>query len=108
MKRIFLTLLLLYTMVFIFKSHPSAVYFATNNIQLYENGKKVSNDSVVHDRDFQNPVCNNGVCSVGQQYEFVTFYKTSQNHIMNYSEWINNWYYTHESCEGFAKYGEEL
>src|SRR3989304_7974484 len=108
MKRLLLFFFGLFITVFLLAHIVSAVYFATNKIQLYEGGKRITDSSVIHDRDLQSPVCKNGLCLVGQQYDTVTFYKTNQGNTLKYDEWINNWYDTHKGCEGFAKNEEAI
>lgn len=94
------TLAAMLHLIFSQTPHPaSAVYFAENTILLYENGKRVDDSSVFHSRNNSFPVCKNGVCKVGQQYETVTFYKTGQNNLLNWDEWVG----THKGCEGFEK-----
>jgi hypothetical protein len=74
------------------------VYFATNKIVLYENGKRIKDSSVLNDRGHQAPVCKNGICKIGQQYDSVTFYRTNVSNILNYDEWLKN------NTGGFSDY----
>lgn len=93
----------------IFNPKPTfAVYFATNRILIYENGKRITDNSIIHDRNYGNPVCKKGRCLVGQQYEVVTFFKTNRNDILSHEEWTKNWYLTHEGCEGFSNHEDAI
>lgn len=91
-----------------FTSYSYGVYFATNKMILYEFGRRIKDSSVIHNRSSQTPVCKKGICEVGQQYDSVTFYKTSETNVLNYDEWIDSWYSTHEGCEDFATKKEEI
>ncbi|KPJ70400.1 hypothetical protein AMJ51_02055 [Microgenomates bacterium DG_75] len=93
---------------FFFAFKTSAVYFASQKVILYEEGKRITDSSVFHDKGNQTPVCKKGICYIGQQYEVVTFYKTDKEDVLNYNEWVDNWYLTHEGCEGFATKEDEI
>ena len=85
-----------------------AVYYAGNEIHLYEDGRRIENDRIIQDKDYQSPSCKGGVCIVGQQYEEVTFYKIRDRSPMDYGEWIDDWYLSHKGCEGFSEKKEQL
>lgn len=93
---------------FLFAFQTAAVYFASQKVILYEGGKRITDSSVFHDKGNQAPACKKGICYIGQQYEVVTFYKTDEENVLNYDEWIDNWYLTHEGCEGFATNEDEI
>ncbi|MCK5590841.1 MAG: hypothetical protein KAI72_02690, partial [Candidatus Pacebacteria bacterium] len=73
-----------------------------SRIILYEDGKKVEHSQIFHNMDFQHPVCEEGTCSVGQQYSSVTFYKTKESKILDYSEWTDNFYLDKKGCESYV------
>ena len=85
-----------------------AVFYAENKIYLYENGRRIEDDSVMQDKNFQSPLCKAGICIVGQQYEEITFYKIRDRNMMSSGEWRDNWYLSHKGCEGFAEKKEQL
>jgi len=90
-------------LLFLFSNKAYSVYFATDKIILYENGKRIENSSVLHDADNGRPVCKNGICFVGQQFRDVIFYKTNENNLFNYDEWIDNSHMTNGQ-DGYQAY----
>jgi hypothetical protein len=78
------------------------VYFATNKIILYEDGKRIKHSLIFHNHDISNPACENGVCYIGQQYDSATFYKTKDDKVLSYSEWQDNWYLNKKGCDTYV------
>lgn len=85
-----------------------SVYFAYNKVILYEEGKRITDSSVVNNTGHISDVCIKGVCNIGQQYESVIFYKTKQREVLRHDQWVDNWYLTRSGCEGFVKFKEDL
>ena len=108
-KTIVLTIILALYVVSVFGAETArAVGFATNTIILYEGTQRIRTNSIFHNRDRQSPVCKDGICYVGQQYDSVTVYQTNESNILSYDEWIDTWYISHPGCEGFAENKDEI
>ncbi len=59
-----------------------SVSFASDIVHVYENGKQITDNSVIWKADYgYTELCKNGVCSIGQQFYPVTIYKTSQSNL---------------------------
>jgi hypothetical protein len=76
-----------------------SVVVKVNKVFLYENGWRITDNSVLSGEYPSDPVCKGGICYVTQGLQSVTFYKTLNTRILNYEAWINNWYLTHKGCE---------
>ncbi len=98
MKKLIILLIFFSILIFVSKKAFS-VYFATNKIILYEDGKRVTDSSVIYGEYSYDPVCKNGICNIGQQYSTVTFYKTKNTNNFNKEDFTSNWYLTHPGCE---------
>lgn len=65
-----------------------AVTIATDTIYLYEDGKRVTNSSWMHDVYDYAPSCKKGVCYI-QQGHTPTFYKTQEKNVLDHEEFCN-------------------
>ena len=99
-KRKYILFILIFN--FLLASNALGVFFASSRIILYEDGKKVEHSQIFQDKDFQRPVCEKGICNVGQQYSSVTFHKTKESKILDYSEWTDNFYLDKKGCESYV------
>ncbi|MBI3589060.1 MAG: hypothetical protein HY093_01445 [Candidatus Liptonbacteria bacterium] len=69
-------------------SVAKAVYFASDKILLYENGKKITDSSVIVSYDIYTEICKNGTFELGQQFSRnLTLYKTNESNLMDYGGW---------------------
>lgn len=96
-------LLLIFTFI-LFPKLAYAVVFEHDTVYLFENGKKITDSSVI----WNSEICFSGVCDIGQQHEPVTLYKTSETNLLPFEQWKTQYYQEHEGCEGYLTYGAEI
>ncbi len=82
-------------------SFVHAIYFADDEIILYQNNQPITDDSVFHNRSAPLPICEHGICHIGQQSPSATLYITQDPHLLNYSQWIDHWYEIRPQCSDF-------
>ena len=70
-------------------SNALSYVFPEDNIYLYENKTAIENSSVIFNTNIYDPICQKGVCKIGQQFsKDITFYKTKEKKVLKYGEWI--------------------
>lgn len=105
--RTILTTLLLLLILFSNANIAKAITIPSDTIYLYENGKRITNSSWMHDVYDYAPSCKRGSCYI-QQGHNPTFYKTQETNVLNYDEWIDNWYLSRPGCEKFSTKAHEV
>ena len=109
MKKNFLftfSALIIFISLLLSPSISKAVYFASDNVSIYENGKKINNDSVLFIASYKtySERCTGGVCSIGQQFYPVTIHKAKNNStLLTYAEFSSRNPYQGDKYDGAAK-----
>jgi len=82
-----------------------AVYYATDSIYLYENGKRVNDDSIIFLASYKShsEKCKNGLCLISQSLYPVTIYRTRNDDTFTYSEFSSQNPYQGDKYDGVAK-----
>ncbi len=89
----------------IFPNISKAVYFATDNVYLYENGKRIYDNSAIFLVSYKSHSerCKNGLCLIGQQFYPVTIYRTKNNNTLTFPEFSSQHPYQGDKYDGPAK-----
>lgn len=99
-------LIILFISFLVSPNISEAVYFASDSISIYENGKKINNDSVIFVASYKSysEKCAGGLCSIGQQFYPVTIHKAKDNSaLLTYAEFSSQHPYQGDKYDGPAK-----
>ncbi len=70
----------------VFTSISNAVYFASDSVYLYEDGKRIHDNNIIFIASYKtyNEECTDGLCSIGQQFYPVTIRKTKSDFVISF------------------------
>ena len=108
LKLIFLiyTTLFFFVTLLIFPSQSYAVYIASDSVTIYENGNRLTDDSVIFVANYgtHSEKCNRGICTVGQQFYPIRVYRSKDGStLLNYSEFSSQNPFNGDENDGTAK-----
>ena len=108
MKKTFLSMItvFIFANLLLSPSISNAVYFASDNVSIYENGKKITNNSVIYVASYKthSEKCTRGVCLIGQQFYPVTIHKAKNNStLLTFAEFSSQNPYQGDKYDGPAK-----
>ncbi len=86
------------------------VFFASDKVYVYENGKRIRNNSVIWQTSYKTyfEICTDGICNIGQQFYPVTIYKTTEPNLLPEEQWKTKYYQDHIECEGYISHKAEI
>jgi hypothetical protein len=109
MKKIFLftiTVIIIFASLLLSPRTSDAVYFASDNVSIHENGKRINDDSVIFVASYKthSERCAGGVCLIGQQFYPVTIHKAKNNStLLTFAEFSSQNPYQGDKYDGSAK-----
>ncbi|MEW6009318.1 MAG: hypothetical protein AB1629_06775 [Candidatus Omnitrophota bacterium] len=78
------------------------VYFAGDTLYLFENGKRITDNSIIVTHDIYKKVCIKGIYVLGQQFSRnLIFYNTNKSELEDYREWQEGSYLMDKNCRGY-------
>ena len=108
MKKILLfipIITILFFVSLVFPNISKAVYFATDNVYLYENEKRIHDNSAIFLVSYKSHSerCKDGLCLIGQQFYPVTIYRAKNNDTLTFPEFSSQHPYQGDKYDGPAK-----
>lgn len=108
MKLIKITAIMLLLAILLKPYNAFAVMFSKDYISLYEDGKKIDNNSVIVTYDIYRELCQNGGFVLGQQFSRnLTFYKINEP-LLNEHIWRLDSILTDKDCAGNITRADEI
>lgn len=80
----------IFVAMFLFPRQSYAVYIASDSITIYEDGNRLTDDSVIFVASYgtHSEKCNRGICNVGQQFYPIRVFKSKDGStLLNFSEY---------------------
>jgi len=106
-KTIFINITVIVLGLLLLPQLVSGVAYASDYLLLYEDGKRIKDNSVAVIRGDVYDVCNNGL-HIAHQGNKIHFYKTKDSNLMNWDTWENDYLLSRKECAGYVTLAEEL